>query len=131
MTDHDDGNDGEAGDSSVRCILTATHGNKCQARLPTDHFKGLLEEAYKKHVYPFRHKLKDCGMMRSFVTLGSLTRGLELDEDPDRSDTTPFPGENVVMAGYGGRPPLRGCRMSNLCPRTLAHCGRGYSGSRV
>jgi hypothetical protein len=27
----------------------------------------------------------------------SLTRGMELDEDPGRSDTMPFPGEDAVM----------------------------------
>jgi hypothetical protein len=31
------------------------------------------------------------------MTLGSLTCGAEVDEDPDRSDTTLFPRENPVM----------------------------------
>jgi hypothetical protein len=38
-----------------------------------DHFKRLLEEACRKHMYPIRHKLKDCDMMRGFMTSGSLT----------------------------------------------------------
>jgi hypothetical protein len=41
----------------------------------------------------------------------SLTWGVELDEDPGESDTTPFPRENVVMMVYGG------------CPPPGAHCG--------
>jgi hypothetical protein len=89
----------------VRCISTATHNDKCSARLPTDHFKRLLEEAYPSHAYPVRHRLKDCGMMRSFMTSGSLTWGVELDEGPDRSDTTPFPEKNTIMMVYGGCPP--------------------------
>jgi hypothetical protein len=40
------------------------------------------------------------------MTLGSLTCGAEVDEDPDRSDTTLFPRENPVMTvgaqGYNG-----------------------------
>jgi hypothetical protein len=45
MTDHDDGNDGEAGGSDVRFISTIVHGDKHQARPPTDHIKRLHEEA--------------------------------------------------------------------------------------
>jgi hypothetical protein len=72
-TDHDDSNDGEAGGSGVRHISTAAHSDKCQVRPPMDHFKRLLEEACQNHAYPVRHKLKDYGMMRSFMTSGSLT----------------------------------------------------------
>jgi hypothetical protein len=38
-----------------------------------DHFKMLVERAYPNHTYPVHHKLKDCGMMRSFMSSGSLT----------------------------------------------------------
>jgi hypothetical protein len=51
-----------------------------------------------------RHKLKDYGMMRSFMTSGSLTWGAELDEGPDGSDTKPFTRENVILMVYGGCP---------------------------
>jgi hypothetical protein len=103
MTGHDDGNDGEAGGFDVRHNSTTTCSDKCQTRPPTGYFKRFLEEAYPNHVYPVRHKLKDCSMMRSFTTLASLTWGAELDEGPDGSDTTPFPGENAVLMVYGGR----------------------------
>jgi hypothetical protein len=43
-------------------------------------------------------------MMRSFMTLGSLTWGAELDEGSNGSDTMPFPEENIVMTVYRGRP---------------------------
>jgi hypothetical protein len=39
------------------------------------------------------------------MTSGSLTWGVELIEDPGGSNTIPFPGENIVMMVYGGRPP--------------------------
>jgi hypothetical protein len=32
-------------------------------RPPTYHFKRLLEEAYPNHVYPIKHKLKDCDIV--------------------------------------------------------------------
>jgi hypothetical protein len=38
----------------------------------------------------------------------SLTWGVELDEGPGKSDTTPFPRENVLMMVYGGCPPSGG-----------------------
>jgi hypothetical protein len=81
------------------------HSDKCLMRPPMDHFKRLLKHAWPNHAYPVRHKLKDCDMMRSFITSGSLTLGLELDEVPDRTDTMPFHEENTVMMVYGGCPP--------------------------
>jgi hypothetical protein len=51
-TDHDDGNDGKAGGSGVRRSLTTTRSDKCQARLPTDHFKRLMEKACPNHTFP-------------------------------------------------------------------------------
>jgi hypothetical protein len=59
--------------SRVRHISTATHSDKHQAGPPTDHFQRVLEEACPNHTYPIRHKLKDCGMMTSFMTSQSLT----------------------------------------------------------
>jgi hypothetical protein len=82
----------------MRCLSTTAGSDKHQARPPTDHFKWLLEEAYPNHIYPIKHKLKDCGMMRIFMTSGSLTWGEELNEGPDRSDTTPFPEEKAIMS---------------------------------
>jgi hypothetical protein len=61
------------GGSDVRLSSAATSSNKRQARPPTDHFKMLLEEGCPNHAYPVRHKLKNCGMIRSFMTSGSLT----------------------------------------------------------
>jgi hypothetical protein len=112
----------------VRRISTTTRSDKRSARPPMDHFKRLLEEAYPNHVYPVRNRLKDCDMMRSFMTSGSLTWGAELDEGPDGSDTTPFPKENATMTVYGGRPPSGRSRMSSLSPRAPARCGGGHGG---
>jgi hypothetical protein len=40
---------------------------------PTNYIKRLLEEACPNHTYLIRKKLKDSGMMRSFMTSGSHT----------------------------------------------------------
>jgi hypothetical protein len=133
-TNHDDEYDGEAGGSGVRRTSIGTCSGKRRAGLPTDHFKGLLKEACSNHAYPIRHKLKDCGMMRSFMTSRSLTWGVELDEGPDGSDTMPFSDENVVMTVYEGHPPLPPSRrrhISNPSPGAPTRCGWGHGGSGV
>jgi hypothetical protein len=96
-TSHDDGHDWEVRGSGMRHISTVVHSDKRPTRPPMDHFKRLLEDACPNHIYPVRHRLKDYGMMRSFMTSWSLTWGAKLDEGPDRSNTPPLPEENAVM----------------------------------
>jgi hypothetical protein len=43
-------------------------------------------------------------MMKNFIISGSLTLGMELDEDPGRSDTMPFPREDAIMMVYDAPP---------------------------
>jgi hypothetical protein len=129
--DRDDGSYGKAGGSSARRITTATHNDKRQARPPMDHFRRLLEEAYPIHVYPVRHKLKDCDMMKSFMISGYFTQGTELEEDLGGSNTMPFPMEDTIMIVYGGRLLVERSRMSKLSlgPPTCCSVGRGSTGS--
>jgi hypothetical protein len=102
----------------MRCTSTAVCSDKRPTRQPMDHFKRLLMEACPNHAYPVRHRLKDCGMMTTFMTSGSLTKGTKFNDGPDGSDTTTFPKENVVMMFYGGCPPSGRRRVSSLRPRT-------------
>jgi hypothetical protein len=99
---------------------------KHQVRPPTDHFKNLLEETCPNHDYPVKHKLRDYVMMKNFMASRSLARSMEIDE----GDTTPFPGEDMVMMIYDGRPSPGMHRMSNLSLGTPARCdwGRGNAG---
>jgi hypothetical protein len=70
-------------------------------------------------------------MMRSFMILGSLTRGSEHDEDLGGRNTMPFTVEDAVMMVCGGCPqPRRRC-MSNPSPGTLAPFGWGHGGTWV
>jgi hypothetical protein len=99
-----DGDNEEAGGFGVAHVTTIVGRSKRQARLPIDHFERLIKEAYPNHAYPAKHKLRDCGMMKNFIGLGSLTRGIGLDEVPGESDAMPFPGEDAIMTIYDGRP---------------------------
>jgi hypothetical protein len=48
-------------------------------------------------MYPIKHKLKYCTMMKNFMTLGVLSKGKKPKRDPGEKGTTPFPREEVVM----------------------------------
>jgi hypothetical protein len=86
----------------MMCITTATGSSKRQARPPIVQFEILLEEACPNHVYPIKHKLRDCSMMKNFMVSGSFNRGIGLDEVQGERDTMPFPMEVVVMMIYDG-----------------------------
>jgi hypothetical protein len=66
-------------------------GNKRQVRPPKDHSKKLLKETCSNHAYAIKHKLRDCRLMKSFMTTGSLSWGMEVDEAPSRMMQCPFP----------------------------------------
>jgi hypothetical protein len=108
MADYDDDNDMEEGGSGVEHVVTAAHNGKCQAQSPTYHFERLLEGACLNHAYPIKHKLKDYNMMKNFMISGSLTEGMELDEDSGESYMMPFPWEETVMTVYDGCPHQKG-----------------------
>jgi hypothetical protein len=96
-----------------------------------NYFKRLLEEACPNHAYPVRHELKNCDMMRCFMTSGSITWSAKLNEGSNGSDTTSFPKENVIMMVYGGCPPSGRHCMPILSPKDPTHCGWGHGGSGV
>jgi hypothetical protein len=80
------------------------HLNPCTHRqAPGEAAYGPLQEAsqggLKNHTYTVRHKLKNCGMMRSFMTSWSLNLGAEFNEGSDRSNTT-----RVYHDGLRGMP---------------------------
>jgi hypothetical protein len=110
--------------ASIRCSV------KHQAWPPTDHFERLLEEADPNHAYSINHKLKDCAMMKIFMTSGSLTRDKEPEEDQGGRGVTPFPGEEMVTTVYDGRPLPGGivCLTSVLGPLLAAVRDSGTQG---
>jgi hypothetical protein len=72
-----------------------------------DHFEKPLEETCPNHAYTIKHKLRDCSLMKSFMTTGSLSRGMEVDEAPIEGDVAPFLGEDAVMVIFGRHPSLK------------------------
>jgi hypothetical protein len=106
--------------------MATTSSGKHQARLPTDHFKKLHEETCPNHAYHIKNKLRDCGMMKNFMASGSLARGMEADEAPDKSNTLPFHGEDANMMIYDGHPLLRMHHMANPRRGTPAHYVQGH-----
>jgi hypothetical protein len=54
---------------------------------------------------------------------GSLTRGLEADEDPKKGGATPFPQKDVIMMIYDGHPSSGVCHVYDLGLGAPAHCG--------
>jgi hypothetical protein len=42
--------------------------------------------------------------MKSFMTMGSLSQGMEIDKAPIKSDAVPFPREDAVMMIFGRHP---------------------------
>jgi hypothetical protein len=72
----------------------------CASRPPCDS----LRRSARTTGTPIKHKLKDYGMMKSFITSGSLTRDKEPVDDPDGCDMMPFPREDAVVMVYNGHP---------------------------
>jgi hypothetical protein len=124
-TDYDDDNNGKAGNFGMECITTTTHNDSRSVWLPTDHFTRLIMETCPNHSYLVKKKLNDWDIMKNFMNSGSPTQGTEINEDPGRINTMPFPKENTVMTVYDGRP-LPGRRhVSKLSPGPSTHCGWG------
>jgi hypothetical protein len=77
----DDDDDKKADDFDKECVGAIGYSVKCQAQLLTDQFERLLEEECLNNAYPIKHKLRDCGMMKKFMTSRSPTRDKEAEGD--------------------------------------------------
>jgi hypothetical protein len=71
-------------------------------RMPSDHFKKHLKVTYPNHAYPI--KLKECTMMKTYMTSRALTKGKKPDGDLGGGGNvaTPFLEEESVMLIYSG-----------------------------
>jgi hypothetical protein len=127
---YDDDDDKQVDSSDMEHITTAGCSVKRPTRPLTDHFERVLKEAYCNHMYPVKHRLKDCNMM-NFMAPRSLTRDMEPEEDPGGRDAMPFTRKDKVMTVYSGLPSPRRHYMSNLCPGTPTHCGWEPGGTGV
>jgi hypothetical protein len=98
-------NDKDVGDSDEELIAAAERDFKHQAWQPADHFEKLLKATCPNHTYPIKHKLKECTMMKNYMTTGTFARGKKPEGDPTGKATAPFFEEKAVMSIYGGPAP--------------------------
>jgi hypothetical protein len=130
-TDVDGGINELAGGSSAKHATEATGNIKHQVRPPKDHFKKLLEETRPNDAYAIKHKLQDCRLMKSFMTMGSLSQGMEVDEAPIEGDAVAFPGEEVVMTIFRRHPSLEKRRELDPSMRTRSHSNQGWGDTEM
>jgi hypothetical protein len=69
--------------------------------------------------------------MKSFMTMGSLARGLEVNEAPVEGDVTPFPTEDAVMTIFGRHPSLGKHHMLDPSVGTPTRGGQGWGGVQI
>jgi hypothetical protein len=105
-TCYDEGdNDKEVDDSNKERIAAVERDFKHQTRQPTDHFEKLRESTCPNHAYPIRHKLKECPMMKNYMTTGAFAKGKKPEDDSTGKAAAPFPEEKAVRSIYGGPAP--------------------------
>jgi hypothetical protein len=105
-TDIDGSINKQAGVSSTEHTAEVVDDSKLYLQLAKDHFKKLLEETCLNHANAVKHKLRDCSLMKSFMTTGSLSWGMEIDKAPAEGDAAPFPREDVIMTIFRRHPSL-------------------------
>jgi hypothetical protein len=86
-------------------VVAAECDFKRQAQLLADHFEKLLEVTCPNHTYPVKHKLKECTMMKKYMTTGNLARNKKPEGDSVGKVAAPFLEEKAVMSIYGGLTP--------------------------
>jgi ribosomal 50S subunit-associated protein YjgA (DUF615 family) len=62
-------------DDDEEYVVAAKCDFKRQAHQLNEHFEKLLESACLNYVYPVEHKLKECTMMKNFMTSLALSKG--------------------------------------------------------
>jgi hypothetical protein len=85
-----------------------------------DHLEKLLEATCPNHTYPIMYSLKECTLMKNYMTTGSLVRNKKSKGDLGRKAAPPFLEEKVVMLIYGGPPPPHeSCRKLKLTSQAV------------
>jgi hypothetical protein len=119
--------DKDAGDSDEELVTTIEHNSKHQVRQPTDHFKKLLEASCPNNMYPVRHKLKECTMIKNYMTMETFAKGKRPEGDLAGKAASPFPDEKAVMLIYGGPGPHESWRKLKLTGRAINTISRMVS----
>jgi hypothetical protein len=93
------------------------------ASTKNNHPRTTSRSSSRNHAYAIKHKLRDCSLMKSFMAIGSLPRGIEVAEAPIKDNTTPFPREDVVMTVFGRSSPLEKHRTLDPSRGAPSHSG--------
>jgi hypothetical protein len=88
-----DGCDKKADDSDKGHVTATECDFKRQTRPPKEHFEKFLKATCPNHPYPIKHKLKDCTVMKNFMTSRAFSKGRKLGEDPGGKGAAPIPGD--------------------------------------
>jgi hypothetical protein len=67
-------NNKEVDESDEEYVVATEHEFMHQAWYPKDHFKKVLKVACPNHTYLVKYKLKDCTMLKNFMTSGPSPR---------------------------------------------------------
>jgi hypothetical protein len=93
----------DVSDSDEELIAADKRDFKHQAWLSVDHLKKLLQATCHNHTYPIKHKLKECTMIKNYMTTGNLARSKNPEGDSTGKAVAP-PEEKAVMSIYGAPP---------------------------
>jgi hypothetical protein len=70
-------------------------------------------------MYLVRHKLKECTMMKNYMTTGTFPKGKRPEGISAGKVATPFPEEKAVMSIYGGPAPHESRHKLKLTGRAI------------
>jgi hypothetical protein len=101
IVSHNGNGDEEADNSSEELVAAAECNLKRQTWPPKDHFEKLLKATYLHDPYHVKHELKDCTMIKKFITSGTLSRGSKPGGDQGGNRVAPIPEEAEVMTVFG------------------------------
>jgi hypothetical protein len=129
--DDDGGIDKQTCGFDAARTMAAIGSSKHQACPPTNHFEKLPEETCPNHTYPIKYRLRDYGLMKSFMTSGSLPWSMEVNDALDEGDSTTFLREDKVMTIYDACPSPGMRRISDPNLETLARCTWGSGSAKM
>jgi hypothetical protein len=120
----------EIEDSDEEFVVVAKHDFKRCTRPPKGHFEKVLEATCPHHPYPIMHKLRDCTMMKTFMSLADALPGDdELTRNP-RSGGMVLGEVEVVTITSRPRPTAKSA-MWLAGARGPTRCGRNPNNGRT
>jgi hypothetical protein len=89
---------------SLKCSCKSTTADDFDEK-HADHFEKLLKATCPNHTYPVKHKLKECTVMKNYMTMRNQARNKKPEGDSTVKAAAPFLEEKAVLSIYGGLAP--------------------------